>query len=112
MSTNTSTNRSSNGNNGPVVVNENGQAAQAKAKNRPLHVVRYGAIKAVIWRNETSAGPICNITVARSYRDGEQWKETGTFGFDDLLTLAKCLDLAHSWIHDMRDRESQTPPAE
>lgn len=90
----------------------NGQAASTKSKNRPVHVVRYGAIKAVIWRNETSAGPICNVTVARSYKDGDQWKESASFGYEDLLPLAKCLDLAHSWIHDARENESQQPPTE
>ncbi len=88
----------------------NGQEVQAKPKNRPVHVVRFGSIKAVVWRNETSAGPICNVTVARSYKDGDQWKESGTFGYDDLLPLAKCLDLVHSWIHDARTTETQQPP--
>lgn len=90
----------------------NGQAAQSKPKNRPVHVVRFGSIKAVVWRNETTAGPICNVTVSRSYKDGDQWKESNSFGYDDLLPLAKCLDLAHSWIHDAKENESQTPPAE
>lgn len=87
----------------------NGQAVPAKPKNRPVHVVRYGSIKAVVWRNETSAGPICNITVARSYKDGDQWKESNSFGYEDLLPLAKCLDLAHSWIHDAKENEA--PPS-
>ena len=39
-----------------------------------------------------------NVTFERSYKDGEEWKTTTSFGRDDLLTLAKVADLAHSWI--------------
>jgi hypothetical protein len=74
-------------------------------KNRPVHVIRFGGIKAAIWRNQTSAGPIHNVTLTRSYKDGDKWKESTSYGFDDLLTAAKCLDLAHTWIHEARDAE-------
>ena len=35
----------------------------------------------------------------RSYKQGDDaWKETDSLNFDDLLTMAKLLDLAHTWI--------------
>jgi hypothetical protein len=84
---------------------KNGTPSTPAVKNRPVHVVRFGSIKAAVWRNQTSSGPVHNVTVSRSYKDGEQWKESSSFGFDDLLSLAKCLDLAHSWIHEAREEE-------
>ena len=39
-----------------------------------------------------------NVTFERSYKDGEEWKTTNSFGRDDLLKLAKLADEAHSWI--------------
>ena len=64
----------------------------------PVHEVRLGAIKATIWENETSVGTRHNVTVARLYKDGDEWKQTESFGRDDLLLLAKVLDQAHSWL--------------
>lgn len=40
------------------------------------------------------------MTVSRSYRDGETWKNAYSFGPADLLPLAKALNEAHSWIHE------------
>lgn len=74
------------------------------AKSRPVQVVRFGSIKAAVWLNQTSAGPMYNVTVSRSYKDGDEWKESSSFGMDDLLPLAKALDDAHSWIHEARQQ--------
>jgi hypothetical protein len=64
----------------------------------PVHEVRIGLIKAAIWANKTDDGVRHNVTFERSYRDGEEWKTTSSFGRDDLLVLAKVADLAHTWI--------------
>jgi len=32
------------------------------------------------------------------FKNGEQWQESKMFGRDDLLLVAKTLDLAHTWI--------------
>lgn len=69
-----------------------------KAKQKPVYEVRLGAIKATIWENETSAGKRCNVTLSRIYKDGEEWKQTDSFGRDDLQLLAKVVDLAHTFI--------------
>jgi hypothetical protein len=70
------------------------------AKQQPVHEVRLGSVKAAIWENKTDNGTRFNVTVARIYKDGEQWKSTDSFGRDDLLLLAKVIDHAHSWIFD------------
>lgn len=69
------------------------------AKSGPAHEIRLGTIKAVIWANETARGVRHNVTFARLYRDGDEWKESASFGRDDLLNLARVSDLAHSWSH-------------
>ena len=70
----------------------------APGRQRPVHEVRLGAIKAAIWRNDTSVGARHNVTFSRLFREGEQWRSTESFGRDDLLLLAKVADQAHSWI--------------
>ena len=72
-------------------------------RNQPAHEIRLGALKATIWRNETTVGTRYNVTVSRIYKEGEEWKTTESFGRDDLLPLAKTLDLAHTWIHERRE---------
>lgn len=80
--------------------------------NRPVHVVRYGSIKAAIWRNVIDNGnasrPMYNVTVTRSYRDGEQqWHDSTSFGYDDLLVVAKAVGDCHTWIAAQMVRDSQ-----
>lgn len=67
-------------------------------QKQPVHEIRFGLIKAAIWKNSTRSGERHNVTVCRLYRNGDIWKESSHFGRDDLLPLAKVLDLAHTWI--------------
>jgi len=85
-----------------------------KIENRPVHEIRHRNIRAAIWRNDTAKGPMYNVTVSRSYRHGEQWKDSNSFAFDDLMNLAKALYDAHSAISNQiaRDRASTEQPIE
>jgi hypothetical protein len=92
--------------------------------NRPVHEVRIGLIKAAVWANTVDDGVRQNVTFERSYRDGEEWKTTGSFGRDDLLVVAKLADQAHSWLVQLRAtkqsagsgkadlRQGKLPPAD
>ena len=72
---------------------------------KPAHEVRLGAIKATIWKNDTGNGVRYNTTFSRLYRDEDKWKNTSSFGRDDLLVLAKVADRAHSWICEQHQDE-------
>jgi hypothetical protein len=69
-----------------------------EAKNRPVHEIRFGRIRAAIWQNETENGTRHNVTISRLYKDGDDWKDSTSFGRDDLPLVAKVCDQAHSWI--------------
>ena len=71
-----------------------------EAKNRPVHEIRFGRIRAAIWQNETENGLRHNVTISRLYKDGEEWKDSTSFGRDDLPLVAKVCDQAHSWIFE------------
>ena len=71
---------------------------QEAEKPKPVHEIRLGKIKAAIWINETDKGLWYNVTLSRLYKDGETWKNSSSFGRDDLLLASKVLDRAHSWI--------------
>ena len=81
-------------------------------KQKPIHEVRLGHIKAAVWRNETEAGVRYNVTFSRIYKDGDDWKSTDSFGRDDLLLLSKVADQTHSWIFaQSQENESAGRPA-
>ena len=65
---------------------------------RPVHEIRLGRIRAAIWENPAPEGRWFNVTVSRLYKDGNFWKDSYSFGRDDLLMVGKVLDLCHTWI--------------
>ena len=73
-------------------------------KNRPVHELRLGRIRAAIWQNETEHGPRHNVTITRLYKDGEDWKDSSSFGREDLPLVAKVCDQAHSWIYEQSSK--------
>lgn len=71
--------------------------------NKPVHEIRYGYVKVLVWENETTNGTRHNVTVSRLYKADDEWKETSSFGRDDLLLLAKAVDQAHTWIYEQKE---------
>jgi hypothetical protein len=76
-------------------------------KAKPAHKIRNRALSIAIWKNSGSKGTWYSCTAGRAYKDGEEWKESDRFDFDDLLPLAKLLDEAHSWILRAEQAERQ-----
>ena len=73
---------------------------------KPVHEVRLGRIRAAVWENETSNGTRHNVTIARLYKDGDTWKDSQSYGRDDLLLVAKVADMAHTWIYQQGQKDS------
>jgi hypothetical protein len=71
---------------------------QTKTK-RPVHEVRMGRVRAAIWENDTQNGTRHNVTFSRLYKDGDDWKDSTSFGRDDLPLLEKVAVAAHAWIY-------------
>ena len=86
------------------------------AHQKPIDEVRIGRVKATIWKNGTEDAPrssrdapayvAYNVTFSRLYKDGDQWKSTQSFGRNDLLTLAKVADLAHTRIYALPQEQT------
>ena len=73
--------------------------------NKPVHTVRHRNIKATIWRNDTAKGPMYNVTVTRSFLQNEEWRDSNSFGYDDLMNLAAVLCESHAFISGLRAKE-------
>jgi hypothetical protein len=71
---------------------------KAEKAQKPVHKIRDGAIEVAMWRNERDDGPWYSVTHRRSYKKGDRWQDADSYAQGDLLTLAKLLDLAHTWI--------------
>lgn len=88
---------------------QRGDGQNGSGAPRPVHVVRYGAIKGAVWRNVVDNGnatrPMYNVTFTRSYKDGDDWRDSSSFGHEDLLVLGKVANDCHTWIHDQRVRD-------
>ncbi len=76
--------------------------------NRPVHEIRYGSVKVVIWRNPTANGHMYNATAVRLYKDGDEWRESHSFGLDEMLVLAKALHDAYGWIQTQKNATPKT----
>ncbi len=69
-------------------------------KQQPVHEIRLGRVKGTIWANETDNGIRHNVSITRLFKDGDEWKQTTSFGRDDLPLVAKVVDMAHLWIYE------------
>jgi hypothetical protein len=58
-----------------------------------------GRVRAAVWQNEAEGRVFHNITFSRLYKEDDQWKDSGSFGRDDLPLVAKLADLAHTWLY-------------
>ena len=73
--------------------------------NQPVHKIRHGLISASIWRQDTEKGPMFNVSFQRSYKEGDAWKTSTSFGRNDLLVLGLMATRAFEWI----EAQSQAP---
>ena len=68
------------------------------SNSKPAAELRIGTVKATVWENEVGGITHHNVTFSRLYRDEGQWKSPQSFGFNNLLALAKLADQAHALI--------------
>ncbi len=62
---------------------------------QPAHKLRLGLLSATIWDNDGRY----SVDLSRSYKDADgQWRNTASFGHNDLLNLAKLSERAEIWI--------------
>jgi hypothetical protein len=72
--------------------------SERPAGNAPVFVARHRALKAAVWQNESENGTFFNVTVSRSYKDGDNWKDSSSFGYDDVLIVGELLRTCHGFI--------------
>ena len=78
----------------------------SQTAKRPVHEIRLGRVKAAIWENDTKDGIRHNISLSRIYKDGNQWRDSTSFGRDDLPLVMKVSDMAHTWVYENANSRS------
>jgi hypothetical protein len=81
--------------------------------NVPVATLRNRRIKAAIWENHSPKGVFYSVTVVRSFKEGEKWRDSHSFGHNELLIAAKLMYDAHTAISAMMEKVKplKQPPA-
>jgi hypothetical protein len=74
------------------------QTPVSKSNSQPVHKIRHGAVSASIWCQETEKGPMFNVTFQRAYKEGDAWKNSTSFGRNNLLVVSLIAARAFEWI--------------
>jgi len=61
-----------------------------------------GAVKATIWKNTSRAGAeFRTVRLSRSYKKGDEWKNTNSLGVRDIDKAIKVLEQARDYINGL-----------
>ncbi len=59
---------------------------------QPIHKIQYGRVSGAVWENEGQDGKFNSVTFERSYKDGDEIKNTSSFGLGaDLSNLERVI---------------------
>lgn len=80
---------------------------------KPVAEVRIGKIKAAIWANQREQRTDYNVTFTRVYRKDGEWRNTTSYGRDDLLVLEKVVGAAYARVQELiaADRQARSGSA-
>lgn len=64
-------------------------------QQKPVYTTRHSRLDAAVWENQGEKSSFFNVSLKKSYKDGEEWKSTqASFGQDDALAAARLLGWA------------------
>ena len=72
--------------------------AKQQAKPAPERKIRIGYITATIWANQNGNRVFRSVDLQRSYKDGEEWRNSSTFTLSDLPQAIEVLRLAQQHV--------------
>ena len=76
---------------------------------KPVKVVRAGGIRAAVWENSVERNgvqvTVHSIQIDRTYKDGDEFKQTSRFNLQDLPKVALVAGKAYEFL-TLKDQES------
>jgi hypothetical protein len=74
----------------------------AKA-NQPAAKFRVGYVTATVWKNQGNGDrEFYNTVVSKSYKDGDEYKDTDQLGHGDVVCAIKALERAEQFIAEQK----------
>jgi len=66
---------------------------------KPIHKIKDRRLSAAIWANKTKDGKtVHSVTFTRVYRQGEEFRDSTSFGRFDLLAIARLAQDAYAFL--------------
>jgi hypothetical protein len=90
--------------------NDEAEEGAPPSARRPEHTVRVGNVEIAIWKNSKTAGGGEFYTASAPslrYKNGEEWKDSKSFGPMDLLALQEAAREASAKIRELSKGRSQ-----
>ena len=78
--------------------NIGGRGVSMPKNNKPAAKFRVGYVSATVWKNDN----FYNVVVSKSYKDGEDWKDTDQLGHGDLMNAVLVLKRAEQFISEQQ----------
>jgi hypothetical protein len=72
--------------------------------NVPVATIRNRSIKAAIWENHGPKGVFHTVTITRSFKQGDEWRDSHSFSHNELLIVAKLMYDAHTAISALLEK--------
>lgn len=66
--------------------------------NKPAAKYRVGYVSATVWQN----GDFFNVVLSKSYKDGDEWKDTDQLSHGDLANAVLVLKRAENFIAEQQ----------
>lgn len=82
--------------------------ASSSNADKPVHTIRYGAVRSSIWRTESPKEPSFTVIVERFWEDRKGEHSSHTFLAADLQHLAKAAAESRSWIEWQQRRITES----
>jgi hypothetical protein len=95
-----------------MATNTSKKTQTTETSKPPVAKLRLGLINANIWQRTTDDNVFYSVSFERRYKDSNgQWASTHSYNPEDLLTLAKLADQAHTTITKLRSGEAEDSAA-
>jgi hypothetical protein len=79
--------------------------------SKPAHKIRIFPLQVTIWRNTNEKGTWYSVNHSRSYKDGDDWKESTSLSRDDLLVMRELHRQAFVWITKQEEADAKARKA-
>lgn len=74
---------------------------ETKATNKPVHRIRFGAVSCSVFLNKTKDGTeFPSAVISRSYKSGDTFKESNSYGARHLTELADLVGSLRIWMQE------------